>query len=44
MTTLLLDPMSKPSVLWPRLPVSPAEESMVMSVMVSPSQLAMLTA
>jgi hypothetical protein len=36
--------MSKPSVLWPRLPVSPAESSMVIPVMVRPSQPAILTA
>jgi hypothetical protein len=30
------EPISKPSVLWPREPVSPAESSMVMSVKVRP--------
>lgn len=42
-TTLVLDPMSKPSVLWPPSE-SPAESSIVMSAIVSPFAPLMLTA
>jgi hypothetical protein len=43
MIMLELDPISKASVLWPPW-VSPAESSIVMSVMVRPSHPLMLTA